>query len=183
MLNVTMMTSLPSDIDDICNVLEVVDDFGKWRRLGLQLGLRYTTLEEIRNDHRDKTDECRMEMLAAWLRQQDNVSQTGVPSWSVLRAALRRIGENELASRIMVSCEYNTVTGCARNKLSIFQEDREDGKKEEEEEKGRLKIKRRKEEEEEEERWRREEERRKRGAAEEEGKEERGRRAKKRRKQ
>ena len=74
--------------------------------LGLELGLSYPTLKKIHNDHHGKgIDVCKMEMLAAWLRQQDNVSQVGLPSWSVLRAALRSIGENELASRIMVSCE------------------------------------------------------------------------------
>ena len=41
-----------------------------------------------------------MEMLAAWLQQQDNVSRKGVPSWSVLRTALEEIGEHQLASEI-----------------------------------------------------------------------------------
>ena len=74
--------------------------------LGLKLGLHYSTLKKIRHDHHDGTDMCKMEMLAAWLQQHYNVSQNGVPSWSVLVAALRRMGENELASRIVVSCEY-----------------------------------------------------------------------------
>ena len=46
-----------------------------------------------------------MEMLAAWLQQQDNVSQNGVPSWSVLRTALEGIGERQLASEIDVPGE------------------------------------------------------------------------------
>ena len=41
-----------------------------------------------------------MKMLAAWLEQQDNVPKKGVPSWSVLRAALMRMEENKLASSI-----------------------------------------------------------------------------------
>ena len=90
-------------------MLKVVDNLNEWTMLGLELGLCYPTLEKIDNDHHDRTDKCKMKMLAAWLRQQDNVSQVGVPSWSVLRAALRSIGEKELASRIMVSCENNTV--------------------------------------------------------------------------
>ena len=36
-------------------------------------------------------------MIAAWLQQQDNVS---VPSWMMLQTALRKIGENELATRL-----------------------------------------------------------------------------------
>ena len=86
-------------------MLEVVKDLNEWNMLGLHLGLRYSTLKKIKSDHHDKTDMCKMEMLAAWLQQQDNVFQEGMPSWSVLVAALKRVGENELASRIVVSCE------------------------------------------------------------------------------
>ena len=78
-----------------------------WKRLGLALGLLYPTLKSIEKDS-DRNDECKMEMLAAWLYQQDNVCQNGVPSWSVLVAVLRRMGENELAGRIAVSCECNS---------------------------------------------------------------------------
>ena len=42
-----------------------------------------------------------LEMLAAWLQQQDNVSQNGAPSWSVLRTALEEIGERQLASELI----------------------------------------------------------------------------------
>ena len=62
--------------------------------MSMQLGLCYHTLEKIDND------KCKMKMLAAWLRQQNIVPQRGV---SVLQAALKKIGEKELASRIMVS--------------------------------------------------------------------------------
>ena len=96
-------------------MLEVVDDLSDWKRLGLQLGLRYSTLEEIQNDNHDRTGMCKMQMLAAWLRLQDNVRQKGLPSWSVLGAARKKIGKKELAGRIMVSCEYNTVMMCAMN--------------------------------------------------------------------
>ena len=41
-----------------------------------------------------------MEMLAAWLQQQDNVTDNGVPSWSTLKTALINIGDNELADTI-----------------------------------------------------------------------------------
>ena len=73
-------------------------------KLVLTLGLLYPTLKSIEEDS-NKNDECKMEMLAAWLCQQDIVSQNGVPSWHVLQATLRWVGENELASRIVVSCE------------------------------------------------------------------------------
>ena len=44
-----------------------------------------------------------MEMIAAWLQQQDNVSKKGVPSWAVLQTALREIGEIQLSDEIEVS--------------------------------------------------------------------------------
>ena len=41
-----------------------------------------------------------MKMLAAWLQQQDSVTDNGVPSWLTLKTALMNIGENELADTI-----------------------------------------------------------------------------------
>ena len=85
--------------------MESLHGLTDWKRLGLALhwaALPYT--KEHKKDS-DENDEYKMEMLAAWLRQQDNVCQNGVPSWSLLVAALRRVGENELASRIAVSYE------------------------------------------------------------------------------
>ena len=69
--------------------------------------LHYATLQKnlIENDHPNKTDMCKMKSLTAWLQQKDKVSQKGVSSWPVLQAALRRVGEKKLASRIVVSCE------------------------------------------------------------------------------
>ena len=78
-------------------------DLNEWNMLGVQLGLRYSTLKRIRHDHHDKTDMCKMEMLAEWLQQNYNVPLNGVPTWSVLQAALRSMGEKKLASRIVVS--------------------------------------------------------------------------------
>ena len=83
------------------DVLEVVDSVSDWKRLGLTLGLlSKPTLRHIEIDRHYKPEDCRIDMLTAWLEQQDNVSQRGVPSWSVLRAALHRMGEHETADRI-----------------------------------------------------------------------------------
>ena len=49
-----------------------------WQSLGLALGLLYPTLKKIDDDQHGKTDRCVMEMIAAWLQQQDNVSKKGV---------------------------------------------------------------------------------------------------------
>ena len=73
-------------------------NFSAWKYLGLALGLLYPTLERIEMNNR--AEDCKMKMLAAWLQKQDNVSQKGIPSWSVLRAALQELGEHQLADRI-----------------------------------------------------------------------------------
>ena len=86
--------------NDLCDVLTAIRDLVHWKELGLQLGLLYSSLEKIDLEQRGRIDSCKINMLSAWLQQQDNVSQKGVPSWSVLRAALQRMGEHELANRI-----------------------------------------------------------------------------------
>ena len=91
-------TPLYTGIDDLFKVKVYLKSVVDWQSLGLALGLLYPTLKRIKNEQHGNISDCMMEMLAAWLQQQDNVSQNGVPSWSVLRTALRSIGENELAS-------------------------------------------------------------------------------------
>ena len=105
-LNVTY--SLPAAIDDLFEVMVILRGLTDWKILGLALGLLYPTLEYIEKDN-DRNDECWMKMLAAWLRRQDNVYQKGVPSWSVLRAALKSVGENELGEIVLVSCGYKML--------------------------------------------------------------------------
>ena len=91
---------------DFVRVLEIVECVSDWKRLGVTLGLLYhPTLTDIETYRREKPEECKKDMLSAWLQTRDNVSVKGVPSWSVLRAALQRIGEHELADRIV--SEYN----------------------------------------------------------------------------
>lgn len=88
-------------MEDLVDVLEVVESVSDWKRLGLILGLLYQpTLSSIETYRHYKPEDCKMDMLTAWLQQQDNVSQKGVPSWSVLRTALKRVGENEIAGKI-----------------------------------------------------------------------------------
>ena len=89
-----------SGTGDLVDVLVVVRDINNWKELGLQLGLLYPSLERIDLEQRGRITFGIMAMLSAWLQQQDNVSQKGVPSWSVLRAALQSMGEHETADRI-----------------------------------------------------------------------------------
>ena len=89
-----------SGTGDLVDVLAVVRDINNWKELGLQLGLLYPSLERIDLEQRGRITFSIMHMLSAWLQQQDNVLQKGVPSWSVLRAALQSMGEHETADRI-----------------------------------------------------------------------------------
>ena len=90
-----MHVSNSAGIADLDEVKDFLKDIVDWKSLGLKLGLLYPSLKKIEVDQRGLVEQCKTEMLAAWLQEQDNASQ---PSWSVLRAALERIGENELAS-------------------------------------------------------------------------------------
>ena len=84
-------------------MLDAVDDLNDWMTLGLKLGLCYPTLQRIAEEQRGNVSQCKLKIMVAWLQQQDNVASKGVPSWSVLRAALKRMGEHELAQQLMVS--------------------------------------------------------------------------------
>ena len=87
-------------IDDLSDVVIAVHDLTNWRLLGLQLGLSDSTLTSIEKDRHYNTADCKIDMLAAWLKKKDNVSQKGDPSWSRLKDALRRMRENMIADSI-----------------------------------------------------------------------------------
>ena len=97
---------LYTGIADLVVVKKFLKSVVAWKKLGLELGLLYPTLQKIEKEQHEKVDDCLMEMLSAWLQQQDNVSQNGVPSWSVLRTALEEIGERQLASEIIIHGEH-----------------------------------------------------------------------------
>ena len=87
----------------VVNVMNALKRVNKWQYLGLQLGILDSTLEQIETENRGNIEECKRKMLRAWLKRQDNVLQVGVPTWSVLQTALRKIEENEVADQI-VTC-------------------------------------------------------------------------------
>ena len=83
-------------VNDLCDVLEAVDDLDDWMSLGLKLGLLYPTLQRIAEEQRGNISQCKLKMMVAWLQQQDMVTHKGVPSLS----APVKIGEHKLADRI-----------------------------------------------------------------------------------
>ena len=100
LFNVTVVL-LYTGIDDLLEVKMFVKQVVNWKDLGLALGLAYSTLQKIERGQCGGVDDCMREMLAAWLQQQDNVTRKGTPSWTVLRTALRKIGENQLAGSMV----------------------------------------------------------------------------------
>ena len=87
-------------IADLFKVRTFLKNLVDWEYLGLALGLLFPTLKKIKEEQHGVIEKCKMEMLAAWLQQQDNVTDNGVPTWSILKTALVNIGENELADTI-----------------------------------------------------------------------------------
>ena len=65
--------------------------------LGLLLGLRQTKVKALMDSHSFLDD-----VIAAWLRKEDQVTDKGEPSWAVLISALkhRRIGQTGIADKI-----------------------------------------------------------------------------------
>ena len=94
---------LCTGINDLANVKRSLKDLVDWQSLGLELGLHYTTLKKIEEEQQKVISKCKTEMLAAWLKQQDDVAKTGVPSWLTLKAALVNIDEKKLANSIVIT--------------------------------------------------------------------------------
>ena len=92
---VVTVVLLYTGTDDLASVKKFVKSVVDWQSLGLELGLLYPTLKRIKKEQHGDINDCIMEMLVAWLQQQDNVREKGVPSWSVLRKALEKIGGSE----------------------------------------------------------------------------------------
>ena len=65
-------------------------------KLGLELGLRYNKLKEL-----ESTETFCLNLISAWLREEDNVSErSGKPSWESLAKAMEEIGQNGIARSI-----------------------------------------------------------------------------------
>lgn len=86
-----------ADLDEVNTSLK---DVIKWKDLGLKLGIYYPTLNEIEINRRGIVEECRREMLAAWLQRVYTNNTVREPSWSALEEALKSINEMRVADEI-----------------------------------------------------------------------------------
>jgi len=92
-------TFLYIDLDDLMDITDYLLEFNETQiyHLGLVLGLRYTTMVEIKQSPTFRDD-----MIAAWLAKKDDVGKKGGPTWRNLANAMRhkRLTQNGLADRI-----------------------------------------------------------------------------------
>ena len=87
------LTSAAVTIKDLVSELH---DVVSWFQLGIYLDISPSELMKIRADHREKTDDCKTEMLVTWLRQSTQVS------WSAVVRALVGIRMRALAHKVAV---------------------------------------------------------------------------------
>ena len=80
-------------IATLCNELTSISD---WFTLGLNLGVQYHQLQEIRSNYFqvEGVGACRRESLVLWLQRTPNAL------WRDVVGALRRMGEKTVAERI-----------------------------------------------------------------------------------
>ena len=71
-----------------------------WRKLGLELGLSYTTLRGIERSKSNILDDCKREMKYAWLQGKDNAQRQGGITKKTLVDALERANFKTLALRL-----------------------------------------------------------------------------------
>ena len=80
----------------IKDLVTELHDVISWFQLGIYLEMSPSELMKIRADHREKTDDCKTEMLVKWLRQ------TTDASWSTVVRALVGIRMGVLAQKVAV---------------------------------------------------------------------------------
>ena len=86
-------------IKDLLDVLEQLSDLtaSKYWRLGLKLGLKSSTLNQLKSSH--NSEDFGQHVMEAWLNQEDNVKN---PTWKCLIAALQSpyVGQTVTAQRV-----------------------------------------------------------------------------------
>ena len=85
--------------DDLLDVLEQLSDLtaSKYWRLGLKLGLKSSTLNQLESTH--MCEDLGRHIMEAWLNHEDNVK---CPTWECLIAALQSkyVGQYVIAQQV-----------------------------------------------------------------------------------
>ena len=82
-------------------VMDWLESVTEYMRLGLELGLSYTSLNIIRQEQGRKVKDCKRTLLQTWLERADRVDEMGGTNKPALVAALRRMGEHRVADSII----------------------------------------------------------------------------------
>uniref|UniRef100_A0A1X7UWK8 Death domain-containing protein n=1 Tax=Amphimedon queenslandica TaxID=400682 RepID=A0A1X7UWK8_AMPQE len=90
--------------DDLVDVLDLLKRCGfpnaNWYNLGLRLGLRKSTLDDIEKNHPNDVSRCMTECLSQWLRRADNVDSRGGANLDSLSDALGSMNETAVAEKL-----------------------------------------------------------------------------------
>ena len=87
----TLLSSAQLTIKDlVCELHDVI----RWFQLGIYLDISPPELMKIRADHREKTEDCKTEMLVTWLRQ------TREASWSTVVRVLVGMRMGALSQKV-----------------------------------------------------------------------------------
>ena len=70
-------------------IVSVIREVNEWEELGIQLGIKYTVIEQIKRDNFYQVTTSRMNMILTWL-QGGNATSDG------LLTALKTIGKNNI---------------------------------------------------------------------------------------
>ena len=96
---VTFYSILPSGESDLLDITDylLVMEKAHIYNLGLVLGIRQTKLKALKD-----SDTFLDDAISAWLRKEDQVTEKGDPSWTVLVNALQhpRVGQSGIADKI-----------------------------------------------------------------------------------
>ena len=93
-------------IDSLRTILPTIHELVNWKQLGLELGLLHATLQKIDIQQRSAVDDCKLEMISAWLNWTDDVKSCGMPSWQRLLDALVTVGEDAVINQMMKSLPW-----------------------------------------------------------------------------
>ena len=95
-----MFGILPTDKSDLLDITDYLLDLEDIHiyKLGLALGLDQLRLKELKK----KSDTFLDDVIAGWLRREDDVMKKGEPTWETLVKALRhpRVSQNGIAHNI-----------------------------------------------------------------------------------
>ena len=88
-------------LDDVLRLLhEGQFSMAHWKKLGLRLGLSYSTLRVIEIENRRLTEMCLRECITKWLQRADGVDSKGGANYATLAEALEKIDQKNTADHI-----------------------------------------------------------------------------------